>query len=100
MDTTTEFCVFELVFCIKLHLEETILDSWTTFAKKKGFTSLKHKKWKLPTNSEVCNLGQNIWNKLEKYRKTEQDKKSLIPAIACYFECYCQSLVSGRNTGC
>ena len=30
------------------------------------------------------NPGQNIWNKIEKSSKTEQDKKSLISTFACF----------------
>ena len=32
-----------------------------------------------------CNPEQNIWNKIEKYNKIGQDKKSLISAFACFF---------------
>ena len=45
------------------------------------------------------NPGQNIWNKIEKSSKTGQDKKSLISTFACFFDCYCQSLIFGRETG-
>ena len=43
-------------------------------------------------------LGQNIWNKMEKPSKIEQDNKNLISAFAGFFNCYCQSLTSGRET--
>ena len=42
-----------------------------------------------------CNPGQNIWNKIEKFIKTGQEKKNLISTFAFY----CQSLISGRKTG-
>ena len=29
------------------------------------------------------NPGQNIWNKIEKSSKTTEEKKSLIPTLAC-----------------
>ena len=45
------------------------------------------------------NPGQNIWNKIEKYSKTGPAKKHLISTFACFFTCYCQSLISGRETG-
>ena len=32
----------------------------------------------------LYNLGQNIWNKIEKSSKTGQDKKSLISTFACF----------------
>ena len=51
----------------------------------------------------ICsdNPGQSIWNKskIEKSRKTGQGNKSLMSTFACFFHCYCQSLISGRDTG-
>ena len=32
----------------------------------------------------IYNPGQNIWNKIEKYSKIGQDKKSLISTFACF----------------
>ena len=32
----------------------------------------------------ACNPMQNIWNKLEKFSKTGQDKKSFISTFACF----------------
>ena len=32
----------------------------------------------------IYNPMQNIWNKLEKYSKTGQDKKRLISTFACF----------------
>ena len=48
----------------------------------------------------VCtdNPGQNIWDKIEKFTKTGQEKKSLISAFVYFFGCYCQSGNSGRET--
>ena len=34
--------------------------------------------------NENQNPGQNIWNKLEKFSKIGQDKKSFIPTFACF----------------
>ena len=34
-----------------------------------------------------------------KYRKIKHNKKSLISTFACFFNCYGQSLISGRDTG-
>ena len=42
---------------------------------------------------------QNIWNKIEKSSKTGQAKKSLIATFPGFFDCYCQSLISARETG-
>ena len=41
------------------------------------------------------NLGQGIWNKIEKSNKTGQDKKSLISTFCVFFDCYWQSLFCG-----
>ena len=43
--------------------------------------------------------GQYIWNKIGKSDNTEQDKKSLVSTSACFFDCYCKSLISGKETG-
>ena len=40
------------------------------------------------------NLRQNIWNKLNKSSKAGQDY------ICILFDCCCQSLIFGRDTGC
>ena len=42
-------------------------------------------------------FGQNIWNKIEISSKTGQDKKILISTFAYFFDCYCQSLISGKG---
>ena len=42
---------------------------------------------------------KNISGKIEKSSKIRQDKKSLISTCACFFNCYCQSLVSEGETG-
>ena len=49
----------------------------------------------------VCsdNPGQNIWHKVKKSSKIEQDFKDLLSNFACFFDSYCQSLISGRKTG-
>ena len=44
------------------------------------------------------NPGQNIWTKTEKFRKTGQEKKG-INLLLRFFNCYCQSLISGREIG-
>ena len=46
-----------------------------------------------------CNPEKNIWNKIEKFSKTGQEKKSLISTFARFFECYYQSLISEMETG-
>ena len=50
-------------------------------------------------NTLTYNPGQNIWNKREKSSKTGQVKKSLVIYFCVSLDCYCQSLVSGRETG-
>ena len=35
-------------------------------------------------NGAAYNPGQNIWHKIEKSRKTGQEKKSLISNFACF----------------
>ena len=55
---------------------------------------MRVKRKKLSTDSLNClikhikcqnyNPGQNIWNKIEKFSKTGQDKKSLISPFACF----------------
>ena len=49
----------------------------------------------------VCsdNPGQNIWHKVKRYNKIGQDFKNIIPSFACFFDSYCQRLISGRKTG-
>ena len=34
IDTTIEFCIFELVFGIRFHFEQTIFNFWTKFAQE------------------------------------------------------------------
>ena len=58
-----------------------------------SFTSIVKKK------IASYNFRQNIWNRIEKLSKSRQEKKSLISTFACFFDCYCQSLISGRETG-
>ena len=47
------------------------------------------------------NPRQHIWNKIEKSSKMGHDNKSLLSTFACFltFNCFCQSLISGRETG-
>ena len=45
------------------------------------------------------NPSQNIWHKVNKYSKIGQDFKNVISNFACFFDCYCQRLISGRKTG-
>ena len=42
---------------------------------------------------------QNIWHKVKKFSNTEQDFKILLSNFAGFFDSYCQSLISGKNTG-
>ena len=44
----------------------------------------------------ICNLGQNIWNKIKKISKIGQKEKTLITASA---KLYCKRFISGRITG-
>ena len=47
----------------------------------------------------LLNPKQNIWKKVEKFSKFGQDMKSLVSAFVHFFNCYCQSLIYGRETG-
>ena len=51
-----------------------------------AYWSIEESKFSSLVLSLICfyNLGQNIWNKLEKYSKPGQDKKSLMPTFACF----------------
>ena len=73
------------------------------FIIKYGYKRIIFSFSKLASNSShqrrTFNPGQNIWNKIEKSSKTGQDKRSLLFTFACFFHCYCQSLISGRETG-
>ena len=54
---------------------------------------------KTELHRDIYNPGQNISNKAEKPSKSGQDKKSLISTFAYFFNCYCQSLIGGTETG-
>ena len=49
----------------------------------------------------VCsdNLGQNIWHKVKRYKEIGQDFKDIMHNFGCFFDNYCQRLISGRKTG-
>ena len=44
------------------------------------------------------NPGPKILNKIEKSSKIGQGKKSLIPFFPCFFDWYCETLISWRET--
>ena len=47
----------------------------------------------------IYNPGKNIWHKVKIYNKIGQDFKNIISNFACFFDSYCQRLISGRKTG-
>ena len=66
---------------------------------KKIFEKLPLEFLRFTVNISSYNPWQNIWNKIEKSSKTGQGKKSSISLFCMFFDCYCQSLNSGRETG-
>ena len=45
------------------------------------------------------NPSQNIWNKLKKYSKIRHDFENVTSNFECFFDSYCERLISGRKTG-
>ena len=45
------------------------------------------------------NSGQNVWSKVNNSGEIEQDQKALIHAFTLFFHCYCQNIISGKETG-
>ena len=49
--------------------------------------------------SENYNPGENIWHKVKKYSKIGQGFRNVISNSACFFDSYCQRLISWKGTG-
>ena len=59
--------------------------------------SMKLHSFEFFSNKKITyNPGQNIWQKVKRYNKTGQGFKNIISNFACFFDSYCQRLVSGR----
>ena len=96
-----DFSQYMVLFCWYLgHLVKSFLNLLFLTIFKLTFEKLHSRIFFIPKRScNIYNLRQNILNKIEKSRKSRQEKKSLIYPFACFFDCYRQSLISGKETG-
>lgn len=46
------------------------------------------------------NIGENIWQKLDKSRKIRQEQKSLPSVFALIWTTIAKKIISGEKTGC
>ena len=71
---------------------------------KKVASSLKekseHHHWILYSRNGLQPRTKYLEQNKDGTSKNGQDKKSLTSTFAAFFECYCESLISGWETGC